>query len=207
MSENYDTQVGHSSWLFYHVWTCAQAPPMTVHRMVESKMKKQSEEKVFRQLSISTYIHSCTEYIKAYTFDCVYQFCHVFNWLSIVYECTDASPKHSTLYVGAKKDKKICADHEYLQPLIILIHTRTYSYIRVYTCTYSYILVYTRIYYQTTLCTLNQAGFALWWHTVSAARLCCALLTPSFLSVVSSMVRPPRRGLPRPNCHSHGLTS
>jgi hypothetical protein len=59
----------------------------------------------------------------------VYQFCHAFNWLSIVYKCTDASPKHSTLYVGSKKDKKICANHEYLQPLIILIHTRTYSYI------------------------------------------------------------------------------
>ncbi len=34
---------------FYHVqvWICAQAPPMTVHRMVESKMKKQCEEKEF----------------------------------------------------------------------------------------------------------------------------------------------------------------
>ena len=30
---------------YYHVWTFAQAPPMTVHRMVESKMKKQCEEK------------------------------------------------------------------------------------------------------------------------------------------------------------------
>ena len=46
-------------------------------------------------------------------------------------------------FVGAKNDKEICADHEYLQPLIILIHTLTYSYIRVYTCTYSYILVHT----------------------------------------------------------------
>ena len=102
---------------------------MTVHRMVESKMKKQCEEKEFGYLRTSTYIRSCTENIQAYAFDFVYKFCHVFNLLSIVYKCTDASPKHSTLFVGAKNDKKICADHEYLQPLIILIHTRTYSYI------------------------------------------------------------------------------
>ncbi len=89
--------------------------------------------------------------MQVYTFDFVYKFCHAFNLLSIVYKCTDVSPKHSTLYFGAKSEKKICADHEYLQPLIILIHTRTYSYI----------LVHTRTYYHTTLCTLNQAGFAL----------------------------------------------
>ncbi len=78
----------------------------------------------------------------------VYKFYHAFKLLSIVYKCTDASPKHSTLYFGAKNDKKICADHEYLQPLIILIHTRTYSYILVYTRTYSYILSYNTLYFE-----------------------------------------------------------
>ncbi len=86
-------------------------------------------------------------------------------------------------------------------------YTDKYSYILVHTRTYLYILVHTRTYYHTTQCTSNQAGFALRWRTVAAARLCHALLTASFLSVVSSMVRPPRRGLPSPNCHSHGLTS
>ncbi len=40
MSKNYYTPVGHSLWLFYDVWIRAQASPMTVHGMVESKMKK-----------------------------------------------------------------------------------------------------------------------------------------------------------------------
>ena len=73
--------------------------------------------------------------------------CHAFNLLSIVYKCADASPKHSTLYIGAKNDKKICADHEYLQPLIILVHTRTYA-CQVYTRTYSYILSYNTVYFE-----------------------------------------------------------
>ena len=37
----------------------------------------------------------------------------------------------------SRKWKKICADHEYLQPLVVLIHTP---------CIYSYILVYARTY-------------------------------------------------------------
>ncbi len=81
----------------------------------------------------------------------VYQFCHAFKLLSIVYKCTDTSPKHSKLYFGAKSEKQECADHEYLQPLIILIHTRTYWYV----------LVHTGTYYHTTPCTWNQAGAAL----------------------------------------------
>ncbi len=147
MGETCDTQVGHSLWIFYRVWTCAQAPPMTVHRMVESEMKKQCEEKnsgnsvhkhiYCHVLSISKHIHLIF----------VYQFCHAFKFLSIVYKCTDISPKHSTLYFAAKIEKKICADHEYLQPLILLIHTtRTYSYILVHTRTYSYILSYNNMY-------------------------------------------------------------
>jgi hypothetical protein len=89
------------------------------------------------------------------------------------------------------------------------MYTDTYSYILVHNRTYLYILIHTCTYYHTKQCTSNQAGFALRWRTVrvAAARLCRELLTASFLSVVSSMVRPPRRGLPSPNCHSHGLTS
>ena len=44
------------------------------------------------------------------------------------------------------------------------------------------------------------------------ARVATALFTPSFAtamcrSSVSATERPPRRGLPRPNCHSHWLIS
>ncbi len=46
----------------------------------------------------------------------MYKFFHAFKLISTVYKCTDTSPKYSTLYFGAKSDKKICADHEYLQP-------------------------------------------------------------------------------------------
>ena len=42
---------------------------------------------------------------------------------------------------------------------------------------------------------------------VSTARLWLSSLWACLLSAVSSTDRPPRRGLPRPNCHSHGLTS
>ncbi len=55
------------------------------------------------------------------------KYCHPFKLFSIVYNCAATPPKHSTLYFGAKSEKKIRADHEYLQPLIILICTRTYS--------------------------------------------------------------------------------
>ncbi len=74
------------------------------------------------------------------------KFCHAFWLLSIVYKCTDTSPKHSTLYFGAESEIN-CADHEYLQPLIILpvIRTLIYSYILVHTGIYAYILVHTII--------------------------------------------------------------
>ncbi len=112
-----------------------------------------NEKKAWRKkIRVTPYIYVYTlmywAYIQAYTFDFVYKFCHAFNLLFIVYKCTDASPKHSTLYFGAKNDKKICANHKYLQPLIILIHTRTYSYILVHTCTYSYILSYNTVYFE-----------------------------------------------------------
>lgn len=42
---------------------------------------------------------------------------------------------------------------------------------------------------------------------VSFLRLSDDLRASSFFSSVSFIVSPPMRGLPRPNCHNHGLTS
>ncbi len=132
---------------FYHVCICAQAPPITVHRMVESKMKKTVWRKRIR---VTPYIYVYTDMYWAHPgIYLVFEnarppiLCHAIKFLSIVYKCTDTSPKHSTLYFGAESEKKICADHEYLQPLIMLIHTRIFSYILVYTGIYSYIPVHT----------------------------------------------------------------
>ncbi len=147
MSKSHDTQVGHSLWLFYDVWIRAQATPMT-----DGGVK--NEKKVWRKRIL------VTQYIYIYTamywvYQCIYlvfakvrppKFCHAFWLLIIVYECTDTSPKHSchsTLYFWAESEKKICSDHEYLQPLIIRIRTLIYSYILVHTGIYAYILVHT----------------------------------------------------------------
>ena len=77
----------------------------------------------------------------------------------------------------------------------------------------SFIPVYTKLYYvqlgaywNIPPFTWNQAQAVLRARFVSAARLCRALLATFFLSPVCLMDRPPRRGLQRPNCHSHGLT-
>ncbi len=51
----------------------------------------------------------------------------------------------------------------------------------------------------------NQARPSLQRPRVSFLQTSNALLAASCLSKVSSIVRPPRRGLPRPNCHSHVL--
>ena len=56
-----------------------------------------------------------------------------------------STARRSTMYIGAESEQKICADHEYLQPLIILIRTLIYSYILVHTGIYAYILVHTII--------------------------------------------------------------
>ena len=121
---------------------------MTVHRMVESKMKKQCEEKVFGYLGIYAYVLSISNHIHLIL--CINCFVPSIDFLLFRNALMRLlSTVHCML--EPKKDKKICADHEYLQPLIILIHTRTYSYI----------LVHTRAYYHTPQCTSNQAGFAL----------------------------------------------
>ena len=53
----------------------------------------------------------------------------------------------------------------------------------------------------------DQAPSALRLLRVSADLLAFSSRTVFFLMAVSSTVRPPRRGLPRPNFHSHWLTS
>lgn len=53
----------------------------------------------------------------------------------------------------------------------------------------------------------NQAVADLRRRFVSTAFLCRASTTALFLAIVCLTVRPPKRGFPRPNCHSHGLTS
>ncbi len=52
----------------------------------------------------------------------------------------------------------------------------------------------------------NQAQPPLLPSWVSFLRLSDDLLAASFFSAVSSIVSPPMRGLPSPNCHNHGLT-
>ena len=63
------------------------------------------------------------------------------------------------------------------------------------------------IYWYIRVCTMyhhifhsNQGGAALQRRFVSAAFFCCASPTALFLATVCSIVRPPKRGLPQPNC-------
>ncbi len=103
---NYDTQVGHSLWLFYHALTFAQAPAMTVHPMVESKMKKAVWRK---RILVTQYIDVYTVmywvYPSIYVWFLYFSFVVAFKLLSIVFKCTDTSPKHSILYFGGKGEK------------------------------------------------------------------------------------------------------
>ncbi len=71
---------------------------MTVHRMVESKMKKKKVKKKNSGNSVHHRIYGHVLSIskhKRLIFE--YQFCHAFKLLSIVYKCTDTFPKHNTL--------------------------------------------------------------------------------------------------------------
>ncbi len=79
----------------------------------------------------------------------------------------------------------------------------------VHTGRYRYILVHHDTHTQRSkpFFTATQALSALQRRRVSQPRLNFPSRAAVFLSVVSLTVRPPRRGLPRPNCHSHGLTS
>jgi hypothetical protein len=73
---------------------------------------------------------------------------------------------------------------------------------------YWYVLVYTdactKLEQHTSF---DHAPSALRRLRVSADLLAFFWRTVFFLMAVSSMVRPPRRGLPRPNFHSHWLSS
>ena len=103
-------------------------------------------------------------YPSIYVWFLYFSFVVAFKLLSIVFKCTDTSPKHSILYFGGKGEKNYVRITNICNPWLywyILVHTRTYWYILVYTRTYSHILS----------CTSNQAGFASRWRTVAAARL------------------------------------
>ena len=73
------------------------------------------------------------------------------------------------------------------------------------------ILVYTSIHTVYTLFTttlhLESGSIRLALQTSLNCTLVAFIPVSLLLSAVSSTDRSPRRGLPRPNCYSHGLTS
>ena len=79
-----------------------------------------------------------------------------------------------------------------------------YKYILVHTGIYWYVLVHTSKTQQTSF---DHAPSFLLRLRVSADRLAWVSFTLCFRMAVSSTVRPPRRGFPRPKFHSQVLTS
>ena len=79
-----------------------------------------------------------------------------------------------------------------------------YKYILVHTGIYWYVLVHTTKTQQTSF---DHAPSSLLRLRVSAERLAWPSFTLFFRMAVSSTVRPPRRGFPRPKFHSQVLTS
>ena len=79
-----------------------------------------------------------------------------------------------------------------------------YKCILVHTGIYWYVLAHTS---KTLKTSFDHAPSSLRRLRVSAERLAWSFLTVSFRTVVSSTVRPPRRGFPRPKFHSQVLTS
>ncbi len=155
-----------------------------------------------------------TQYIYVYTamywvYQCIYlvfakprppKFCHAFWLLSIDYECTGTSPKHSTLYFGTGSVEKICADHEYLQTLTILIRTLIYSsYILVHTGIYAYILVHSIIQHYVLGIRLEPPCY----DVLSLLHACAVHCSqhPSFLR------SPWWSGLPGGACHAQTATA
>ncbi len=81
------------------------------------------------------------------------------------------------------------------------VHTR--SLINIFVCTwYRHVYTASRPHF-----TSHQAQSALQCLRVSAQHRLSSFRAASFLSSVFSTDRPPRSGLPRPNCHSHRFTS
>jgi hypothetical protein len=83
----------------------------------------------------------------------------------------------------------------------------TYTFINIYICNIFVCTWYRHVYTASQPhFTSHQAQSALQCLLVSAQRRLSSLRAASFLSSVFSTDRPPRRGLPRPNCHSHRFT-
>jgi hypothetical protein len=222
---NYDTQVAHSLWLFSEVWICSQTPPMTLHHIVESKMKKQCAEKEFGKLSIFTYkrVYSVYQYIFVYT-----EFVQNQWRLSFIIPWSDfLLSKHALIHLPCTVHRIMEPKSEkrswILQPLFILMLTGTSSYNLVHACTYSYIRSYTTLYFESggsrlamkyCLCCTLVPCIA---HSIlprcsllNGQASQAGLVTPKLEAIWRQFRRglsglsqapPPRRGLSRPNCH------
>ena len=179
-------------WLS-HVWICAHTCPVIRHCNQESKVKKTCADYDLAILRSYRYIPSYTKYNLVYTIFLWCWVCRTVGWLSNVWICVHTCPVIRHLNLESKVKNKVC--------WLWLGYT---SFRPVYTKLY---YVQLGIYWEIPPFTWNQAQAVLRARFVSAARLCRASLATFFLSPVCSTDRPPRRGLPRPNCHSHGLTS
>ena len=154
---------------------------------------------IIRRFGMYQYILVCTK--KALSKHSIYQYIQYqeIEGFSIWGQCFDVAkwmytlPMYSTTYPGVQSEKNT-------------IRSKSKSNL-VCTGTYKYILSCTYTQRSQPLFTSNQALSALRRRRVSNPRLILSSRAAFFLSVVSSMVRPPRRGLQRPNCHSHWLTS
>ena len=176
-------------WLS-NVWICAHTCPVIRHCYQESKVKKTCADYDLAILRSYRYIPSYTKYNLVYT---IFLWCWVgrtVGWLSNVWICVHTCPVIRHLNLESKVKNKVC--------WLWLGYT---SFRPVYTKLY---YVQLGIYWEIPPFTWNQAQAVLRARFVSAARLCRASLATFFLSPVCSTDRPPRRGLPRPNCHSHG---
>ena len=125
---------------------------------------------------------------------CTYMYRHVHDFMYThvhVYTCT-------CFYI------MVCSMYIHVYAYIYLYIHGTYTYLHIYICTYH---VHTRSYSLATTLHSHQAQSALRRRRVSAPRRFRSFRAASFLSSVFSTDRPPRRGLPRPNCHSHAFTS
>ena len=179
-------------WLS-NVWICVHTCPVIRHLNLESKVKKTCADYDLAILRSYRYIPSYTKYNLVYTIFLWCWVCRTVGWLSNVWICVHTCPVIRHLNLESKVKNKVCwlwLGYTSIRP----VYTKLYY-------------VQLGIYWEIPPFTWNQAQAVLRARFVSAARLCRASLATFFLSPVCSTDRPPRRGLPRPNCHSHGLTS
>ena len=164
--------------MWYHMWYHSDPRFQMLISHLESYPPGVDSQTCTYMSEPCTYIvRTCTCYFK-HSWTCMYMYMHIDNCMYMV---------HTRLW--------------------IYIYVCTW-YIHVHECT-----IYVWTWYRN-VCTSSQPHFtyhqarsALRRLRVSAPRRFLSYRNASFLSSVSSHDRPPRRGLPRPNCHSHGFTS